>query len=646
MSVKRNSPCPCGSGKKFKKCCVLLQNESQPSSDQEEQARTLVDQGNVLLGAEKHEEALKLYQKALSVYPEYARAHYNIGVVLQKTGRKEDALSSYQKVLAITPDDVEAYVNMGVLLNSLDNIEEAAICYRKALAIKPDHAEAHNNLGLAYLSENRLSEAKDCFLKSQAIKPDQPGAYNNLGIIYLRQDRLSEAEASLLKALAVKTDHSEALNNLGVVYQKLGRLSEAEACLLKTLSNNPDNFKAHFSLADIYERKNLTHKAKEHLVKSLSHDSGNLNYLMLEAQLLFREKNYPGALEKLHFLENSIQDNAKLSAAVYFLLGKIYDRVGEENNAFDSFIKANNINSKEAERKNINPAVFVDQVVTLKRRFTVDWIDSWTDIALDNSRTSKSPIFLMGFPRSGTTLLDQVLSTHSQVEVVEEKPLLIPVQNRVSQLPGGFPDALASFDANNVYELQQLYFEEIEPFLPDNLENKVVVDKFPLNIVDAGMVNRIFPDARIILALRHPYDVCLSNFMQNFQLNPAMANFHAMESSARIYAHVMGLWQQYANLLDINFHIIRYEDVVSDFEREIRGLLSFLALPWEEGLLNYHRHTDKRSFTNTPSYQDISSPIFSRAKYRWKRYEKYFEGVKEILAPHVEYFGYTVEFAE
>jgi Sulfotransferase family len=160
------------------------------------------------------------------------------------------------------------------------------------------------------------------------------------------------------------------------------------------------------------------------------------------------------------------------------------------------------------------------------------------------------------------------------------------------------------------------------------------------------LIWRVFPDAKFILAVRHPCDVCLSCFMQNFALNQAMATFYSLESTAALYAKVMGLWQQYVQKLPIRYHRIRYEDLVSNFEHETRRLLDFLEVGWDDAVLQHTEHARKRGTISTPSYHQVTQPIYQHAKYRWKRYAKQLESVMETLQPYIEYFGYEEQEKE
>jgi len=169
---------------------------------------------------------------------------------------------------------------------------------------------------------------------------------------------------------------------------------------------------------------------------------------------------------------------------------------------------------------------------------------------------------------------------------------------------------------------------------------KILLDKLPLHIIDMPFIHRVFPDAKFIFMLRHPMDSILSCFMQDFQLNGAMANFLHLEDAAKFYDTVMRLWRQSVELMPVNYHIARYENLVANFNGETQRLLDFLGLPWEESLLDYQKKARSRKMINTPSYNQVSEPIYSRAVYRWQRYEVFLAPILPIIDPWVEYFGY------
>ena len=188
--------------------------------------------------------------------------------------------------------------------------------------------------------------------------------------------------------------------------------------------------------------------------------------------------------------------------------------------------------------------------------------------------------------------------------------------------------------------LRDVYFNELKMHLDQDDAGKLIVDKFPLNIVDIGIIHRVFPDAKFILALRHPCDCVLSCFMQTFKLNDAMANFLSLDQSARLYAAVMELWSIYRQKLNLNVHVLKYEDLVEDFDGTCKSLISFLGLEWDDNLRNYQKTALDRSSIKTPSYNQVTQPLYKQASGRWINYRKQMQPVLPVLRPWIEAFGY------
>lgn len=250
-----------------------------------------------------------------------------------------------------------------------------------------------------------------------------------------------------------------------------------------------------------------------------------------------------------------------------------------------------------------------------------------------------SLVFLVGFPRSGTTLLDTILRSHSEVSVVEEQQMVNAMRNHLGD--SVTPALLATLNDHQRNELSNVYFKELATHLSSNVKHKIVVDKFPLNINHVGLIHRIFPEAKFILALRHPYDCVLSCFMQNFQLNDAMVNFLTLEDSARLYDATMRLWNEYNRVLDLNVGQLKYEDLIQDLQTTVTPLLNFLDLEWDDNLLNYQQTALSRGQIKTPSFNQVTQKLYTQARGRWKNYQEQTTGISSWLDPWVDYFNYT-----
>jgi hypothetical protein len=224
---------------------------------------------------------------------------------------------------------------------------------------------------------------------------------------------------------------------------------------------------------------------------------------------------------------------------------------------------------------------------------------------------------------------------------MEEKPAVDIVKKAVEKLPGGYPDSLANLTAEDADRLRRAYFAEVDRFMGGPPPG-ILVDKMPLNTIEVGLIHRLFPKAKILLALRHPCDVVLSGFMQAFKPNAAMVHFGGLADTAKFYASVMSLWHRYAEVLPLDVLTTRYEDLVADFEAETRRILTFLGLPWEDSVLSYAERAKSRPIA-TPSYHQVVQPIYAQSVGRWHNYREQMAEVLPVLRPFVEAFGYQLE---
>jgi hypothetical protein len=253
-----------------------------------------------------------------------------------------------------------------------------------------------------------------------------------------------------------------------------------------------------------------------------------------------------------------------------------------------------------------------------------------------------SPLFLVGFPRSGTTLTEQALASLDQIVPSDEKPFL---SHLIRELPAflnrpfSYPEDLGKLNTEELVKLRTRYWTLVDSMIGMPGNGKILLDKLPLNIIDLGMVYRLFPDARVIVVIRDPRDCCLSCFMQPFKLNQSMVNFLSLEQSAKFYAVIMDLLAHYREALDLQFLEIRYEDLVADFETEARRLIDFSGEDWDDTVLRYFEHARKRN-VSTPSYSAVASPVYSRAIGRWQNYTQQMHPVLKILEPYINKFGY------
>jgi len=381
----------------------------------------------------------------------------------------------------------------------------------------------------------------------------------------------------------------------------------------------------------VAELEHTLHRAQAALPK-------NDPYLLYHmAQLATREKRFEDARE---FLELINPEALSLQIRSYYteLLAKTYDKLGKFDKAFTQFEITNKLVKQSSEAKRVKDQLYFNRVSELSKSWSSVTKITWPDVQAPNPH---SLAFLVGFPRSGTTLLDTILRSHSAVSVCEEKPMVDAMQNLLGGL--ATPDLLTGLSDGQISELRRAYYDELSTHIEIDGSCNLIIDKHPLNIIQTALIHRVFPDAKFILALRHPYDCVLSCFMQNFKLNNAMANFLSLEQTAKLYDAVMSLWLSYKNALDLDVGVVKYEKLISDLQGTVEPLLKFLNLDWHDDLLDYQQTALSRGIINTASYSQVTQKLYTQASGRWKNYRDQIKEILPLLAPWAERFGYSVD---
>lgn len=582
-------------------------------------------------------EAARAYKRILRLEPRHAHALHLLGLVRHQQGRQAEARELIEQALAADGSNAAYHNSLGLVLLAEGEAEAAVSAFRAALARDPTMAEAFNNLGNAEQKAGRLAEAVASYDRALALAPDNAEALCNKGRALHGLDALGEAAKAYRAALALRPTYAKAWRFLGDALAESGATAEAEESLRKALALAPGEGETLAALAALEERAGRLEEALATAERALAADGGQVRAAVAAARCERRLGRPEAAIARLRSLAVEGLD-AEGQAHLAFELGASLDRAGAYAEAYRAYREANAFAAKTPQAKATDRTALPSLIGTLRQRFTAHWVASWTPPV---SGDEHDPVFLIGFPRSGTTLLDQVLDAHPGLATMEEKPALDAVRHAVAAMPGGYPEALAGLDAAGIQRLRRLYRAEAARYVavPDGAR---LVDKMPLNTIDAGLIARLFPQAKVLLALRHPCDVVLSGFMQAFKPNPAMVQFETLKSSALFYAAVMDLWQRYEPVLPLAVHRVRYEDLIADFEGETRRMLAFLGLAWDDAVLAYAERAKGKAIA-TPSYHQVTQPIYSRSVGRWRNYRAAFADVLPILEPWLKAFGYDHE---
>ena len=561
----------------------------------------------------------------------------NLDLGIRYIQRKEfnEAIKIYEKILTEHPNNFDANLNLGTIFAQSNNLKKATELWAKAIKINPKIPDAHNNLASIYMRLGEYDKASKHIKEAIRINPKFSLAYNNLGMLKTNTGFLEEGKSNFLKAIELDPKNIMAFYNLANLYQKLNDIENSENFYIKAIGINPMFFEAYNNLMNMYERIGENTKLKDIINKSEKYFIDNSSIKLFKGKLLLKLKEYKDAINNLESIQFDLINKTK-EISRCTTLAKCYDQIGDYKKAYKFFNLANESNfiinkDKIDKEKAIN--IIKERINFFENPIIKEW-------PIPNSnKMKKNPIFLIGFPRSGTTLLDTVLRSHPSIDVIEEKPTIDIFIKKLKEKTFSNLNNLKFLEDNLLDEMRNVYYESLSKYVKKD-DKKICIDKMPLNIIHVGEIVRIFPKAKFILAIRHPCDTVLSCFMQSFVLNDSMANFLNLEDSSNMYNLTMTLWEKYLNVLKINYHTIKYEDVVSNFEVSIKKLLEFLELPWSENVTKFYETAEKRGIISTPSYDQVNKPLYSKSINRWKNYESQFSNILPILKPWIERYGY------
>ena len=538
---------------------------------------------------------------ALMVNPGHAAANQVVGAALQCQGLFAEAISHYQRAVQLKPDYAEAHYFLGNALREKGEMQEAVASYRAAIGLHPDYVEALSNMGAALILAGENMEAHSVLNRALALMPNSPQILCNLGSILQQDGRLAEALEKYERALHFSPDSLDALANYAALKEKAFRHADAREALDRGLKLAPDD-----------------------------------PLLMLVSARLARHEGK--VQEAVSILNRLVAQNLSPAIAgdTHFLLGQLLDRLGDARAAFTHLKEGNRVTAMATMKSSSAYESYLRKLDLVESYMTKTLPQVVSACQLDSINT---PVFLFGFPRSGTTLLEQVLDSHPALQSMEERGAVQAMEQTFLEISKDRNHALAELTEEEVLLLRKIYFEEMAKYVKRK-PGTILIDKMPLHTVHAPLIWRVFPKAKFILAIRHPCDVCFSCFMQNFTANEAMTSFLTLDNAVHVYARVMGLWQTYLKTLPFAYHRVRYEDLVADVEGETRRLLTFLDVSWSDEVLNHTEHARKKGTVNSASYHQVTQPIYQHAKYRWKRYAEEFAPLLETLQPFIDYYGY------
>jgi len=568
----------------------------------------------------KNETALQLVLKAIARNQSQPFYHNSLGNILKNLGRLDESIAAYRDALHFNPDYPEALSNLGLAFMEQKKFNDAAAAFQRSIQIRPDHAESYNNLGNIYTELKKFDDAESSFLKALQINNNYAEAYNNLGNLLKTQNKLEDAVKIYEKAASINPNHADILINLGATYKEVGQPDKAIESLLKSIQLKPGNDSAYYVLGGVYKDIGNFEKAILSFEKSLEIQPDNISAL---AELVScRQYNHIGHddIVKCETLLASSKTTESETAHLHFTLGKIFNDVKLYDRAFHHYQQANLIRHRTA-RLNYNE--FRNAIDSVIHSFP----DNFQDQAGFQGSISDMPVFIIGMPRSGTSLVEQIIASHPQIHGAGELDGIKTAIRSILALKEpneSIPDLCKRLDADHITELTDDYFKLL--LQENNKEVMRASDKYPQNFLALGWIALLFPRARIIHCIRHPLDTCLSIYFQNFKDEHMYANDLAELGQYYCeYERLMKHWQQ---VIPLKMHELHYEELINEPESTTRQLIDFLGLEWDDSCLSFHK--TPRAVKTASSWQ-ARQPIYNKSMQRWRNYEPFLKPLIESL---------------
>ena len=570
--------------------------------------------GIILQEAGKLEESAACLERVVALQPDYAEAHNNLGNTFKRMGQLDKAAAHYERALSLLPNYAEVYSNLAHLLNDLGRFDEAADRARRAIDINPQFADAYINLASVEMSRQRHDESLRWLDALLAFAPGHPGALVARSKCLKRQDRLDEALDAARRAAAISPNNADAHNTLAEALQAASQFDEALASFEKaarlpgTVAESARLGRATL-LAEIGRGKEALAVFDEVLAANPRCVAA---YADRADQKKFTADDADIARMEALLSSGEVQVlNDRIS--LHFTLGKAYMDAGNSERAFHHLGEGNRM--KRA-------TVAFDAKATgqwmqgIAKTFSGPLLNGFKDAG----NPSDMPVFVLGMPRSGTTLVEQILASHPQVHGAGEL-------RAVQALVDGLGDYLAAIKRANLDMLARLGDSYVARVAPLSQGRRHVVDKMPANFLHAGLIRLILPNARIVHCRRDPVDTCLSCYTKLFAAEQAFTyDLAELGAFHRAYQSLTAHWRKV--LPKDRFIEVDYEAIIDDLEGQARRLVDFLGLPWDEGCLKFHETARP---VRTASLNQVRQPIYKTSLGRWRKHASHLEPLLEAL---------------
>jgi tetratricopeptide (TPR) repeat protein len=580
-------------------------------------------------------------RNVLAATPRQASANMLLGAVLMSQGRYAEAQAIFADLAEREPAEPSHWINLGTARRGMREFDGALAAYARAAALGIEQADFFFNLGLTHLDRGDFESARLILQKARELDPLDADFTLRYADACYRSLRNDAAAAALAGWRSLAPLHPRVLAEIAQLLINLGQQQEGILALEAALVDPAADAATLLTGIEIAERINRLDQAHALVARleSEAHPTAiHEDLVIIRARLAQRIGDHATA-ERLYaqsLLANA--DSAKKHMELFPLVQSL-DAQGRYAEAMRTLQEAHA--SQYQYLRRIAPAMALagaPPMLITRESCDPEDVAAWQEE--DAPSIEDSPVFIVAFPRSGTTLLEVTLDAHPALQSMDEQPFIQDALEEMRGLRIDYPRQLARLTQSDLAELRANYWRRVAGKI-QLLPGQRLVDKNPLNILRLPVIRRLFPNAPILLGVRHPCDVILSCYMQHFRAPEFALLCNSPVSLARGYQRTIDFWYQQSEILRPHILEVRYETLVTDFEREIRAILQFLSLSWDDHVLQPGRHARGKGYISTPSYSQVVTPISNRSVDRWRHYAGMFGPVIPFIQPQLDRWNYA-----